>query len=420
MTYMSSYYIWTIGCQMNQSESERLGSALTKLGYKEAPSAEDADIVFLNSCVVREHAENKVINKLYALRGLKRKNPNAVITLTGCMVDTNNSELKKRFPHVDHFLKPGEYPDWLENVSERLPEKPPVSTYVPIIHGCDNFCSYCIVPYRRGREKSRSVSEITCEVRELARRGTKEVILLGQNVDSYGHDLPGKPDLADLLIELNKIDGLIRIRFLTNHPKDMSLKLIETMTRLDKVCKQMSLPVQAGSDKILKAMRRGYTAEDFHKLVETLRNNMPGISLSTDVIVGFPGETDEDFNETVKLLSDIRFDQVHVAAYSPRSGTLAAKELADDVAPEIKKARLARIETMQEEIAAEINGKLLGQTVSALVQGKKGNRFFGRTESDKLVFFPSKGDMIGQLVDVKITHASPWSLVGENQGGQVA
>ena len=398
---------------MNQSESERLASALSKLGYKEAPSAESADIVFINSCVVREHAENKVVNKLHALRGLKRKNPEAVITLTGCMVDANTTGLKKKFPHVDHFLKPGEYPYFLPEVAERLPDKPAVSTYVPIIQGCDNFCSYCIVPYRRGREKSRAVSEISCEVRELVKRGTKEVILLGKNVDSYGHDLPGKPDLADLLVELDKIDGLVCIRFLTNHPKDMSLKLVETMAKLDKVCKQLSLPVQAGSNKILEAMRRGYTAEDYRKLVETLRSYIPDISLSTDVIVGFPGETEEDFSETVKLLSDVRFDQVHVAAYSPRSGTLAAKELIDDIASEVKKARLQQIETMQGNIATEINAGLSGKTLPVLVEDKKGNRYFGRTESDKLVFFPSKKDIIGELVNAKITRTSPWSLVGE-------
>ncbi len=411
---MSRYYIWTIGCQMNEAESERLASALSRLGYEEATSAETADLVFLNSCVVRASAENKVVNKLSALRALKKRNPGVVITLTGCLVDDNTDDLKQRFSHVDCFLKPGEYPGWLNKVSkeESLPERPSVSSYVPIIYGCNNFCAYCIVPYRRGRERSRPLEEIICEVRELVRRGTREVILLGQNVDEYGSDLEKKPDLAELLTELNEVDGLLRIRFLTNHPKYMSLRLIETMTRLDKVCQQLSLPIQSGSDRILRAMGRGYTAQDYRRLVGTIRGYMPDIALSTDVIVGFPGETQADFDETVRILADIRFDQVHIAAYSPRAETLAAREMTDDVPPEEKKVRLSQIEMLQEGIATEINARLMGKTAQVLVQAKKGALFYGRTESDKLVFFTGETDSIGHLINIRITRTSPWSLSG--------
>ncbi len=400
---------------MNQSESERLSAALEKLGYTAAASPDEADLVLLNSCVVRGNAENKVVNKLHALKGLKKRNPGVVIALTGCLVESDNAGLKKKFPHIDYFFKPGEYPDWLAKPrGEILPDKPAVSICVPIIQGCDNFCSYCIVPYRRGREKSRPVADVVCEVSELVRRGVKEVILLGQNVDSYGHNLTSKPDLADLLVELNTINGLLRIRFLTSHPKDMSLKLIETMSRLDKVCRQLSLPIQAGSDDILKAMRRGYTVEDYRKLVEIIRSYMPDISLSTDVIVGFPGESDADFEETLNLLSELKFDQVHVAAYSPRDGTLAAREMEDNVPPEVKKVRLDRIEKLEEQIATGINAKLMDKTVEVLVEGKKGGRYCGRTRSDKLVFFLSRADLTGQLINVKITHTSPGRLAASS------
>jgi len=283
---------------------------------------------------------------------------------------------------------------------------------IPIIQGCNNFCSYCIVPYRLGRERSRPPAEIVCEVGELARRGTKEVILLGQNVDSYGHDLDGIPDLADLLGELNNINGLARIRFLTNHPKDMSTKLIETIARLDKVCEQISLPVQSGSDDILKAMRRGYNIEHYRQLVNEIRSRIPGVALSTDVIVGFPSESCEQFQQTYDLLSEMRFDTVHIAAYSPRPGTAAAGELGDNVPSDEKKRRLDEIEKLQEGIATEINARLLGETVEVLVEGKKGGKWQGRTRTDKLVFFADNGDYSGQLVPVKIEHKSPWSLQG--------
>jgi len=410
---MPTYHIWTIGCQMNKAESERLAARFEDLGYRPAKSVSEADLVVLNSCVVRRSAEERVVNKLYDLRHLKKEKPVIMLALTGCLVDSDTARLKKRFPHVDHFFKAGDSPPWLEKTPELLlPRRPAPSAYVTISQGCDNFCSYCIVPYRRGRERSRPLTEIVCETQELVRRGAKEIILLGQNVDSFGRDLPDKPDLADLLAELNGIAGLARLRFLTNHPKDMSYKLIKAIATLDKVCGQINLPVQAGSDAILEAMRRGYTVDRYRRLVAEIRQNVPGIAISTDIIVGFPGESPGQFRETMDLLSAINFATVHVAAYSPRPGTAAARDLSDDVPPGVKKARLAEVERLQESIQAADNARLVGETAEILVEGMKGGKWYGRTRADKLVFFSSDREYQGQLVDVKVEKASAWSLQG--------
>ena len=413
---MPNYYIWTIGCQMNKTESERLASFLEQQGYQATATAEEADVIVLNSCVVRQHAESRVINKLNALKPLKRARPDLNLAVTGCLVNSEVDHLKKSFPYVDYFFKPGEFPPWLEregNLHQITPLRPSPSTFVPIMQGCDNFCSYCIVPYRRGRERSLPVAEVACEVEQLVNRGTKEVTLLGQNVDSYGHDLPDKPDLADLLGELNIIEGLARIRFLTNHPKDMSAKLIEAVARLDKVCEFICLPVQSGSDDILKAMRRGYTTEHYRRLVSQIRSTIPGAALSTDVIVGFPSETEEQFQQTFDLLAELRFDTVHVAAYSPRTGTIASKEFEDNVPVEEKRERLAKIEQLEERIATEINQKLLDKTVEILVEERKKGKWQSRTRTGKLVFFTDSNDQLGQLANIRITKTSPWSLQGE-------
>ena len=401
---------------MNKAESERLGSYLERLGYEPTATAEQADLIVLNSCVVRQSAENRVINKLCAVKSLRRLRPNITLAVTGCLVNSDVEHLKQRFPYVDHFFKPGDYPSWLEEPDKAysvLPQRPSFSTFIPIIQGCNNFCSYCIVPYRRGREKSRPVEEILCEVRELVHRGVKEVTLLGQNVDSYGHDLPGKPHLADLLSELNTINGLARIRFLTNHPKDMSPRLIEAIAYLDKVCEHISLPVQSGSNDILEAMGRGYTVEQYRQLVTEMRGKIPEVALSTDVIVGFPSESQQQFQQTVSLLSELRFDTVHVAAYSPRAGTIAAKKLEDNVSAAEKGERLDKIEQLQENISAEVNARLSGKTVEVLVDGEKGGKWQGRTRSGKLVFFSDNDDYLGQLVKIRIEKTSPWSLQGK-------
>jgi tRNA-2-methylthio-N6-dimethylallyladenosine synthase len=411
---MLNYHIWTIGCQMNKAESERLASLFEQKGFQAVPDIAQADIIILNTCVVRQNAENRAVNKLRNLKTLKKSRPNLTLAVTGCWVDSDIDRLKTDFPYVDHFFKAGDCPPWAERDewSQALPGQPQPVTYVPIIQGCDNFCAYCVVPYRRGRERSRPLSEVVCEVRELARRGTKEVILLGQNVDSYGHDLSDKPELADLLTELNDIDGLYRIRFLTNHPKDMSHRLIQTIARIDKVCRHISLPVQAGNNEILKAMRRGYTVEDYHRLISKIRREIPGVALSNDVIVGFPSESESQFQQTVSLLTELRFDTVHIAAYSPRLGTIAARELVDDIPADEKKRRLAIVERLQERIAAEINAGLIGKTVEILVEGKTKGKWYGRTDTDKLVFFNNNANYMGKLVNLKVEYSGPWSLQG--------
>jgi tRNA-2-methylthio-N6-dimethylallyladenosine synthase len=411
---MPQYHIWTIGCQMNKAESERLGSYLEQLGYQATATADEADLIVLNSCVVRQSAENRVVNKLNALRPLKKLRPNLTLAVTGCLVNSEVAQLKGRFPQVDYFFKPGDCPPWLEKAQwgQTLLHHPAPSTYVSIIQGCDNFCSYCIVPYRRGRNWSRPLQEIIDEVKELVNRGAREVTLLGQNVDSYGHDLPDQPDLADLLWKLNGIDGLLRIRFLTNHPKDMSPKLIEAVACLDKVCKQLNIPVQSGSNEILEVMRRGYTVEQYRRLISEIRGKIPEVALSTDVIVGFPSETETQFQQTLDLLSELRFDTVHVACYSPRPGTIAARKFDDNISPAEKRRRLNKIEQLQEGIAAEINARLQDKTVEVLVEGEKKDKWQGRSRSGKLIFFSNNHDCLGKLMNIRIEKTSPWSLQG--------
>ena len=413
---------------MNKAESRQIAGYLDSAGYKATTSFAHADLVVLNTCVVRQSAEDKILGTLGLLKGLKSKRPNLQILVTGCFVNSHTQELQRRFPHVDLLFKPGRYPELIAWAQQQgVPIEQGLSRYarndsrlapspcalIPIIQGCDNFCSYCIVPYRRGREVSRPVEEIVYEVAELVSRGVREVTLLGQNVDSYGHDLPGRPDLADLLSELSNIDELVRIRFLTNHPKDLNPKLIETMASVSKVCQHLELPVQSGDDDILNAMRRGYTVERYRDLVHTIRRKIPHISLSTDVIVGFPGETEEQFEHSLSLVQEMRFDVVHVAAYSPRSGTIAWREYQDNIPAEVKKERLDKIEEFQTAIASEINSQLQAEEMEVLVEGRKGGKWFGRTRSNKLVFFEDAGDWLGQLAIVDIQKTSPWSLGGQ-------
>ena len=407
---------------MNKAESQRIADYLELLGYQATPTLQSADLIVLNTCVVRQSAEDKVVGTLGYLKGIKNGNSRLPILVTGCFVHSKIEELERCFPHVDLFFKPGAYVELLNWAQKQgmiiregrtgwpLAKQVMPTTFVPIIQGCDNFCSYCVVPYRRGREKSRPMLEIVREVSQLAKRGTKQVTLLGQNVNSYGHDLPAQPNLSDLLTELSDIDGLARIRFLTNHPKDISQKLVETIASLDKVCKHISLPFQAGDNDILKAMRRGYTIEQYRQLIEAIRGHIPEMALSTDVIVGFPGETEEQFDRTLVLLEEIRFDTVHVAVYSPRPGTIASRKHRDNVPPETKKERLNKIEALQSKIGGEINSQLRDKTVEVLVEGNKKGKWYGRTRSDKLVFFEDEGDYLGQLVNVTVSKTSPWAL----------
>jgi tRNA-2-methylthio-N6-dimethylallyladenosine synthase len=438
------YHIWTIGCQYNVADSRRAAEGLERLGYRWTKRAEEADLIVLNTCVVRQSAEDKVLGRLSSLRPLKKKHPEALIAVMGCFVD-DVLTLKQSFPYVDAFLKPSDVDGLLEFIQNRHPALRqaqdtasrftfhvsrstfPVSCYVPIIQGCNRFCTYCIVRLRRGRERSRPADEIVEEVECLVHRGAREVTLLGQNVDAYGHDLPGQPDLADLLTAVHGIEDLWRIRFLTSHPADMKECIIETVARLPKVCEHIEIPVQSGDDAILRRMVRGYTVDQYRRLVAQIRERIPGVSLATDVIVGFPGETKEQFMNTYRLLEETRFDVVHVAAYSPRPGT-AASRLPDDVPQEEKERRRKMIEELQEGIASEINEQFLGKTVEVFVEEKHKGKWKGRTRTHKLVFCAEvqrcKGaEEIGlrtpapllpcSLAQVKITWTGPWSMQGE-------
>jgi len=437
---MRRFHLWTIGCQMNKAESRKIAEILSQAGYAESPRLDEAELVVLNTCVVRQSAEDRIVGTLGLLEGIKRRRPEMRIVVTGCFAARDRAALHAEYPHVDLFFASGEYTavsKWLDSSqvrddtgsararpcdeTELRPTAPvdeaedpsSVSAYVPIIQGCNNFCTYCIVPYTRGREISRPLEDVEAEVGSLVARGAREVVLLGQNVDSYGHDLPGRPDLAQLLERLQPLPGLLRIRFLTNHPKDMSPSLIAAMARLDKVCEHVDLALQSGDDDILRAMARGYTADTFRRLVGSLREAIPGIAISTDIIVGFPGETDGQFENTYELLELLRLDVVHVAAYSPRPGTVAARRLADSVSEEVKAERLHRIEALQERVSADINATYVSRPAEVLVLGKRKGRWFGRTRTDKLVFFDSEDGLGGRLVSPHITQASPWALQGQ-------
>ncbi|MAP39086.1 MAG: tRNA (N6-isopentenyl adenosine(37)-C2)-methylthiotransferase MiaB [Dehalococcoidia bacterium] len=420
---MESYYIWTVGCQMNKADSERMESALGQMGLGPTESPGDADVIVLNSCVVRESAEDRVIGMLTSLKPLKQKNPEKVLALMGCMVGPQTKALQKRYPYVDAFMQPQQFSRLLEIVGERIgidPEgcvgpltaRADVATYIPIIHGCDKFCTFCIIPYRRGREVSRPVDEIVLEARMLARRGVKEVTLLGQNVDSYGHDLSGSIDLGDLLSAVNEVEELERVRFLTSHPNDMSDHIIDTIAQLDKVCEHVNLPFQAGDDQVLKNMRRGYTNDEYRAKIERIRNRIPNVSMATDLIVGFCGETEEQFERTLEMVKDMKFDKVHAAAYSTRPGTIAARMMEDNVPHEEKQRRLKAITSLQETVLTEINSTLEGTTQEILVEGLKRGRWFGRNRNDKLVYFDEDVNRSGEMVTVKIDRVGPWSLHG--------
>jgi tRNA-2-methylthio-N6-dimethylallyladenosine synthase len=440
-----NYYLWTIGCQMNFADSRQAAEQLENLGFQRADRPQDADLILLNTCVVRQSAEDKVVGRLTSLLGLKRRKPEIRLAVMGCFVHEIPA-LQHRYPWVDAFIKPSDIAAVLELAQRQAPPSPPPPTYpstgtptaqtlpvsvgVPISQGCDHLCTYCIVRLRRGPEISRPVDEIVTEVKDLARRGVKEITLLGQNVDSYGRDLLSAgssmsaggigaghgerpPDLADLLEAIHDVDGLARIRFLTSHPADMTGRLIGAASRLPRVCEHMEIPVQSGDDTVLRRMGRGYTVAQYRDLVARIRAAIPGVGLATDVIVGFPGETGAQFEATYRLLEDLRFDMVHVAAYSPRPGT-PAERLADDVPPEEKERRRKAVDDLQERIVGEINAQLLGQTIEVLVEERHKGKWRGRTRTNKLVFFDTGDvDWTGKLAPVRITRTGPWSMQGE-------
>ncbi len=425
------FFIWTIGCQMNEADSAKVATMLQEVGYRATDSEENADVVVLNSCVVRQAAEDKVAGKLNSLIRLKRARPEVSLVLTGCMVTNQQDALRRRFPHVDLFFDPSDFgqlerivPE-LADLADDLAELPHyylpeatdarVTAYVPIIYGCNFVCSYCIVPYRRGRERSRPPAEILREVEGLVAKGVREVTLLGQTVNAYGHDLPDHPSLAALLRAVDAIPGLDRLRFLTSHPKYMSNEIIDAMAELDSVCEHMNLPVQAGDDDVLRRMRRTYTTDHWRERIAYTRQRMPLATIATDIIVGFPGETDEQFRHTSDLLEEVGCDKVHVAMYSPRPGTLSAR-WDDDIPHEEKQRRHQAIEQLQERLCTERNATRLGETTEVLVDGKAKGRWSGRTRGNTLVHVEDEGDLTGKLVDVTITQTSPWYLIGQAVG----
>jgi tRNA-2-methylthio-N6-dimethylallyladenosine synthase len=409
---------------MNEADSAKLAAGLQCLGWDEASRPEEADLVVLNTCVVRQKAEQRGISKLGALRRLKERSNGRrpKIAVMGCMVGLRTAGLRQRFPFVDVFARPQAFSDVLAAVvpqqdtggefwPETFPQTPAVTAYVPVIHGCNKFCTFCIVPYRRGRERSRPITEVAHEVNVLAARGVREVTLLGQTVEAYGHDLPDRPSLADLFRAIHDTEGLERIRFLTSYPKDTTDDIVRAVAELPKVCECFNIPVQSGDDAILARMRRGYTLSEYRDVVDKIRRWLPAAAISTDAIVGFCGETDEQFRRTYDLLAELRFDKVHVAAYSPRPETIAWRTLTDDVPQQVKMERLHSIEELQERIAADINAGLQGTVQEVLIEGEKGGKLNGRTRSDKIVHFHGRGRP-GDLVNVRIEKTSAWSLQG--------
>jgi tRNA-2-methylthio-N6-dimethylallyladenosine synthase len=430
------YHIWTEGCQMNVADSQRVASALEHLGYQAEAQADQADVIVLNTCVVRQSAEDKAVGRLFSLRPLKKNNPGVVINLMGCLVGVRGHELlKKRFPFVDVFSPPsdpGPLVAYLTQGDSRKLEQAEtetrfavmdgdlvlpahqqgalVASHVPVVLGCSHACTFCIIPYRRGVERSRSVGEIVAETRALVDHGVREITLLGQIVDRYGKDIPDGPDLAALLRIVHEVEGLQRVRFLTSHPNWMTDELLEAVAELPKVMPHIEVPVQAGDDEVLENMKRGYTADDYRRLVEKIRRRIPGVAIATDVIVGFPGESDAQFQRTYDLLRELELDVAHLARYSTRPGTVAERRMPDDVPDEVKWERFRLLEELQEGIAARINAAYLGETVEVLFEEQVRGRWKGRTPTNKLVFVESEEDLRGQLRRVQVTWTGPWSM----------
>lgn len=434
------YYITTFGCQMNEKDSEVLAGILRKMGYIAAPQIEKADLILFNTCCVREKAENKVFSHIGELRDLKSQNPDLIIGVCGCMVQQKGmaQRIRKSLPHVELLFgthNTHELPDLIENVlasrtpqisvwdtegavKENLPTKRgnPFSALVNIMYGCNNFCTYCIVPYVRGRERSRNPEHIVKEITELVSEGVIEIMLLGQNVNSYGKDFQEKTfDFADLLKEIDKIKGLKRIRYMTSHPRDFTDKLIKTIAQSDKVSKHFHLPVQAGSNEILEKMNRGYTREEYLNLIKKIREHNQNAAITTDIIVGFPGETEEDFKKTLELMAEVRYDSAFTFIYSTRTGTPAAK-FKEQIPMEEKKARLQRLMDLQNTISKEINDSYLNKVVEVFVEGTSktnSEMLTGKTDGYKTVIFPGQDTLTGKIVSVKITDPQTWILKGE-------
>jgi len=433
------YHIWTEGCQMNEADSDRVASALEHLGYSYSPVIEEADVIVLNTCVVRQSAEEKAIGRLTTLYPVKRNRPDVVINMMGCLVGIKeNNPLRKRYPLVDVFSPPSDPSPLIEFLIQRdihdeevaatarryalmdgdikLPDfqsGKQVSGFIPIVYGCSHACAYCIIPYRRGIERSRPPEEILKEAESLVSQGVKEITLLGQIVDRYGKDEPSFPTLDKLLNQLSKIDGLERIRFLTSHPNWMTDALLNEVASNPKVMPHIEIPNQAGDDQVLENMRRGYTADQYRKLVHKIRERIPGVSIATDIIVGFPGETEAQFQNTYDLLAELRLDMAHLARYSPRTGTLSERTMPDDVSDQEKWRRFRALEKLQMEVVTEIHARYQDKIVPILFEGIEKKRWMGRTPTNKLVFVSSEEDLLGKVLPVHITWTGPWSMLGE-------
>ena len=433
---MKSYYIYTYGCQMNESDSERLAHQLESVGYVSTKEVNEADLIILNTCCVRETAENKIYGRIGELKHLKEKNKNLIIAITGCMAQKNQADMFKRAPHIDIVLGTHNFQHINEMVKEVqrtkkrqvnvemdntvLPElaAKPNGTFfawVPIMNGCNKFCTYCIVPHVRGREISRPVEAIVKDVHELGEKGFKEITLLGQNVNSYGLDFKDGTDFGTLVDALDGIPGIERIRYMTSHPQDMTKGMVDALGRSSNIVTQLHLPVQSGSDNILKRMNRHYSVEQYKDLLQYCREKIDGVTITTDIIVGFPGETEEDFQQTLQLLKDVRYDMAFTFIYSKRSGTPAA-EFEEQVPEEVKRVRLQALMDVQNEISLELNQAMEGKVYDIIVEGPSRtdeNMWFGRTSGNKMVLFPKQDSLhIGDTVDVRIDKGQTWVLYG--------
>lgn len=442
MSKNMNYQIFTYGCQMNEHDSEKLAGMLENMGYRPVTESKKADIILFNTCTVRENANQKVYGKVGSLKNLKKDNPDLIIGIGGCMMQDENAKEKiyKKYPYVDlifgtHNLH--HVPDLIKKIRDNrerivevwdkkqglIPDVPArrkndFQAWVSIIRGCDNFCSYCIVPYVRGREMSRPRKNILQEVQKLVADGVKEITLLGQNVNSYGHDLEDNISFPGLLRKLDKIEGLKRIRYMTSHPRDFSKKLVSAVDDCESICEHFHLPVQSGSTRILQDMNRGYTREEYYRKINYIKSMIPEAAITTDIIVGFPGETDEDFRDTLSLVKKVGFDMAFTFSYSPRRGTPAAGR-ENQVTEKVKNKRLQKLMDIQNDISRKKNKSYLGKTVKVLVEGESKNNpetLSGRTRTNKLVILPRREAIIGEIVEIEIEKVRSWTLYGKETG----
>ena len=419
-----TYHIWTIGCQMNEADSRQLAAQLESMGYRPEAKAHLADVIVLNTCVIRQQAEDKALDQLRQLKGLKRSNPDLTVVVMGCMVGRNLEEpLRAQFPFVDVFMGPSETAPLIHFLNGTDTPAcgggiPPsqrgktVTAHIPAVLGCSHMCTYCVIPSRRGGERSRPKDDILQEVRELANEGVKDVTLLGQIIDRYGIDFENGTNLSDLLADTARVEGIARVRFLTSHPSWFTDKLLETMASIEKLCPCIEIPFQAGNNEVLAHMRRGYTSEEYRRLVEKIRLRIPNVAINTDVIVGFPGETEAQFMDTYRLMADVQFEMAHIAKYSPRPGTVAARNMKDDVPEEEKERRRVLLEQLLNDTLEKNHAALAGQKLDVLIEERAGKKWKGRTPQNQVVLIDDERDLLGQLVQAVITRTGAFSQFG--------